>query len=445
MSVGQSRLHPSGGLARFAATCHRILRDVLRILRQRDFSRLWLGGLISMIGDWILIVGLPFEIYRRTGSTLATGAMVLAYLIPSITLGSLAGVFVDRWDRKRLMVGVNLILAVAVLPLLMMDALGIWVAYLVLLTSSSLEQLFSPAETALLPNLLEHPDDDLVTANALNGMNNQLARLIGPAIGGIIVAVGGMTAVVAIDATSFIVSAALIGSIRTTRTRAARFESLEHQAATAWARVVAEWREGLRIVVRDPVLRALLVFFVITRTGEGLTATLFVPWVTDALHSDSAGYGALLSTQALGGLAGAVVIGRMGGRLDPLRLVIIGAVAFGLIDLGLFTYPAVWPFIGPALVAMVIVGVPGAAMSAGWTTLEQTRTSDSHRGRVIAAIGAVASLGSLVGAVAAGFLGEAVPIIPLLIVQGSGYVIGGLAVAWLTRRGRGSSAARAAE
>lgn len=406
---------------------------VLRILRQPDFARLWLGGLISMIGDWILIVGLPFEIYRRTGSTLATGAMVLAYLIPSIVIGSFAGVFVDRWDRRRLMVAVNVVLALAVLPLLAIDALGLWVAYAVLLLTSSLEQLFSPAETALLPNLLENPDDDLITANALNGMNNQLARLIGPAVGGIIVAVGGLTAVAIIDAATFVISAALIGSIRTRRTRALPGDSLEQRAATAWARLAAEWREGLLLIWQQPVLRALLVFFIITRAGEGLTATLFVPWVTDALHSDSAGYGWLLSTQALGGLAGAAVIGRMGKRLNTLRLLIGGAIAFGLIDLALFTYPVLYPYIGPALVAMVIVGVPGAAMVAAWTTLEQTLAADSHRGRVVAAIGAVASVGSLVGAATAAVLGESVPVVPLLIVQGSGYVIGGLVVAWLTR------------
>jgi MFS family permease len=175
------------------------------------------------------------------------------------------------------------------------------------------------------------------------------------------------------------------------------------------------------------------VFFIITRIGEGLTATLFVPWVTDALHSDSAGYGALLSTQALGGLAGAAVIGRMGSRLRPLPLLIGGAITFGIIDLGLFTYPVIFPFIGPALVAMVVVGVPGAAMVAAWTTLPQTLANDSHRGRVIAAMGAVGSLGSLIGAVAAALIGQAVPVVPLLIVQGSGYVIGGLVVAAMTR------------
>ena len=409
---------------------------MLRILRQPNFAKLWFGGLISMTGDWILIVGLPFEIYRRTGSTLATGAMVLAFLIPSILLGSVAGVFVDRWDRQRLMVVINLILAAVLLPLLAIDALGIWIAYVVLFVASSLDLLFTPAEGALLPNLLENPDDDLVTANALNGMNNHLARLIGPAIGGIIVATGGLAAVAIIDAVSFLLAAALIASIRTAHARAQRHDSLEHEALNAWRRVLFEWRDGLRTVINHPILRALLAFFVITRIGEGLTATLFVPWTTDALHSDATGYGLLLSTQAIGGLAGAIVIGRLGSRMDPLRLVILGSLAFGLIDLGLFTYPAIYPYIGPALVVMVVVGVPGAAMMAGIATLEQTLASDSHRGRVIGALGAVGAAGSLVGAIGAGFLGQTVPVVLLLVVQGSGYVIASLTVAWMTRRQR---------
>jgi predicted MFS family arabinose efflux permease len=413
-----------------------IIRPMLRILRQRNFALLWSGGLISMIGDWAMITALPFEIYRRTGSTVATGAMVLAFLVPSIALGSVGGVFVDRWDRQRLMVVINLVLAVAILPLLAIDALGIWVAFVVLLMMSTLDQLFSPAEGALLPNLLENAEDDLVTANALNGLNNHLARLIGPVIGGIVVATGGLLAVTMIDAASFLVSAALIASIRTAHGRAVRHDSLEHAAATAWRRLVIEWTDGLRVIIHHPVLRALLVFFVITRIGEGLTMTLFVPWTTDALNSDSAGYGALLSTQAIGGFAGALVIGRMGPRVDALRLVILSALLFGLIDLGLFTYPAIYPHIGPALVVMVVVGVPGAGMMAGIATLQQTLASDSHRGRVIGALGAVGAAGSLVGAVAAGFLGEIFPVVALLIVQGSGYVIGSLTVAWLTRRGR---------
>ncbi len=186
-------------------------------------------------------------------------------------------------------------------------------------------------------------------------------------------------------------------------------------------------------MLRHPILRPLLVFTAITRVGEGLVGTLFVPWATDVLGTDAAGYGWILSAQAIGGLAGALVIGRLGARIAPLRLLAAAAVTFGIIDLVLFTYPAFYPVLAPALIGMVIVGVPGAAMGAAFATLQQTQSADSHRGRVVGAMLAVGAVGSLVGAIGAGFLGQVVPIVPLLIVQGSGYVIAGLAVAWLTR------------
>ena len=112
-----------------------------------------------------------------------------------------------------------------------------------------------------------------------------------------------------------------------------------------------------------------------------------------------------------------------------------------MIDLGLFTYPAIFPYIWPALIVMVIVGVPGAAMQASWVTLPQMYTSDSHRGRVMGAIGAVGGLGSLIGAIFAGILGTVVPVVVLLIVQGGGYVIGGMVVLALTRGRRVAAAA----
>ena len=224
-----------------------IIGQMLRILRQPNFAKLWLGGLISMTGDWILIVGLPFEIYRRTGSTLATGAMVLAFLIPSILLGSVAGVFVDRWDRQRLMVVINLLLALVCCRCLRSTRWASGSPTSSSSSASSLDLLFTPAEGALLPNLLENPDDDLVTANALNGMNNHLARLIGPAIGGIIVAVGGLLAVTVIDAVSFLVAAALIASIRTTHARAERHDRWSMRRSTPGA---ACWASGAMVSAR---------------------------------------------------------------------------------------------------------------------------------------------------------------------------------------------------
>ena len=409
---------------------------MLRVLRQRDYSLLWFGGFISHLGDFVLFVGLPFEIYRRTGSTLATAGMVLAHLVPEILFGSVAGVYVDRWDRRRLMIAVNLVQAVVLLPLLLVGQLGLWVIYAVVVVESSASQLFFPARVALVPTLLQGGKEELLTANALTGVGQHLARLIGPAAGGVIVATGGLGAVAVIDAISFVVSAGMISLIGARPGAPHRIDSLEHATLSAWNRLVHEWQQGLRLVWHQPVLRALLVFATITAIGEGLTASLFVVWTTEALHSDATGYGWVLSTQAIGGLAGALVIARLGSRLRPLPLLVGSALAFGAIDLVLFTYPVIYPYIGPALVMLVIVGVPGAGMGAASTTLQQAETEDSHRGRVVGAIGALASIGALIGATSAGILGEFLPVILLLVVQGSGYLIGGTAVALLVGRRR---------
>jgi MFS family permease len=408
---------------------------MLAVLRQRNFALLWFGGFVSMVGDFVLFVGLPYEIFRRTNSTIATAGMLLAFLIPNILLGSVAGVFADRWDRRRLMIVVNLLLALSLLPLLFVDQLGLWVIYAGLVTVSCISQPFGPAQQALIPALLEGGDELLLTANAVNGVGRHGARLIGPVIGGVIIAIGGLSAVALVDAGSFLFSAVMLAFINTSSVPRRVADSLEHAALSAWRRVVHEWRDGLRVVWHATVLRAMLVFFVITAIGEGLTGTLFYPWVQEALHSDASGYAWVLSTQAIGGLAGALVIARLGARLRPLPLLIGSALAFGAIDLVLFTYPAIFPFIGPALVMLVIVGVPGAGMQAATTTLSQSEAEDSHRGRVAGAIGAVAGIGALIGAIAAGILGEFVPVVALLVVQGSGYLVGGTAV-WLMTRHR---------
>ena len=384
---------------------------MLRVLRQRNYALLWFGGFVSQLGDFVLFVGLPYEIFRLTGSTLATAGMVFAFLIPNILLGSVAGVFVDRWDRRRLMVTVNLLQALSILPLLLVSQLGLWVIYAVLLLESSISQLFGPAQVALMPTLLEGGQEELLTANATSGVGRHLSRLIGPAIGGVVVAFGGLSAVTVVDSISFVASAGMLALIHSRPMVRPITDSLEHEAISAWRRLVSEWRDGLRRVLREPVLRALLVFFAITAVGEGLTSALFVVWVVGPLHSDSTGWGLVLSTQAIGGLAGALVIARLGSRVRPLPLLIGGA----------------W--------MLVIVGVPGAAMGAATTTLQQSQSEDSHRGRVVGAMGAVAGLGALIGATAAGVLGQVVPVIALLVVQGSVYLIGGTAV-WLMVRQR---------
>ncbi len=106
---------------------------MLTPLRQRNFALLWLGGLISQTGDWLLQIGLPVYVYLLTGSALATSIMLMVSFVPTILLGSVAGVFVDRWDRLRTMLVANVLLAAGLLPLFLVHDKGsLWMMYLTL-------------------------------------------------------------------------------------------------------------------------------------------------------------------------------------------------------------------------------------------------------------------------------------------------------------------------
>ncbi len=105
-----------------------------------------------MMGDWVMSIALPIYVYQLTGSALATSGMAVARLLPALLLGSVAGVFVDRWDRKRTMIIANLVFAVIVLPLFALrSADWVWVAYVVSFGRSLISQFFRPAENAFLP------------------------------------------------------------------------------------------------------------------------------------------------------------------------------------------------------------------------------------------------------------------------------------------------------
>lgn len=152
---------------------------MLATLRQRNFALVWFGGLISLTGDWMLIAALPYYVYQQTGSTLATAAMTVVSILPSVFLSSPAGVFADRWDRKRIMVVANVLQMIGVLFLLLVrSGQWLWLVYVVALLQSAIGAFMSPAENALLPRLVD--EQHLLSANALNSLNNNLARLLGP-------------------------------------------------------------------------------------------------------------------------------------------------------------------------------------------------------------------------------------------------------------------------
>jgi predicted MFS family arabinose efflux permease len=298
---------------------------------------------------------------------------------------------------------------------------------------------------AVLPQLVgpEH----LVEANSLGSLNHNLSRLIGPAIGGFAVAVFGLAGVVVIDAVSFVAAAALIAfiparaSFKASAAQPAHEEgAAEPQPKSAWGRLTSDLRDGILQVRGSQLLIALMIFSLITAVGEGVLGALFVPWTTDVLHGDDVVFATLLSTQAIGGIVGAVLIGRFLRTTAPALMLGAGAVIFGLIDLVLFTYPLVAAVVWPALLGMVIVGVPATAMQVGANTIGQTEVGDAHRGRVLGLWMTIMAIGAIVGTSLGGVLGQVVGIVQMTVIQGTGYVVAGVIVLFVARRAHKLSA-----
>ncbi|MGH3510102.1 MAG: MFS transporter, partial [Nocardioidaceae bacterium] len=239
----------------------RLASSAQLLRRAPDLRLLLAAGVVSMTGDWLLGIGLAYSVFAITGSTLASAVTLLAGFLPQVLVGSIAGVFVDRWDRKRTMVATNLLLAVGLLPLVLMSSVSrIWLVYLVLALESTVEMFFGPAEQAMLPLVVE--DTDLVGANALNGQCQQVARLVGSGLGGVVAAIGGITAIATADAVTFLFAALLVARIRA----AGRLPRHDEPGVLRgrFARLADEWRHGLRTAWGTRVVRVLLFFALIT-------------------------------------------------------------------------------------------------------------------------------------------------------------------------------------
>jgi len=403
------------------------MRASWRVLAgHRDLRLVLCAGLVSQSGDWILLIGLLYRVYAVTGSTVASALTMLSSFLPQVLLGPVAGVFADRWNRKLTMIVADLLLAAGLLPLFAVRGSGqVWIVFAVLIWEGAIEQFFSPAQLAMVPRLVA--DRQLLAANALSGQVSNVSRLAGSALGGVIAATSGIAGVSLADAASFAASAALLALVRTSGA-VDRPSRQGHPLAT----VAADLRGGLLLAARHRLLRALIIFGLITSVGEGIVGTLFAPFFRHVLHGSSQEYGLFMAAQAIGGIAGATFAASLGQRVPARHLLSYGAIAFGLVDLAIFLYPLGYVALWPAMTGIIVVGLPGALNMAGLLTLFQQNTEDSHRGRVFGAFAAAEGVAVLTGTVAGGYLSRPFGIVPVIAIQGAAYLIAGLLVAaWL--------------
>ncbi|GLH96613.1 MFS transporter [Phytohabitans aurantiacus] len=357
----------------------------LGVLRNREFRRLWVAATIDSFGSWLLVMAVPLHVFALTGSAMSTGLALAVQALPTVVIGPWAGVVVDRWRRKNVLVVANVVAACAVaLMLLATTSDRAAVIYVGLVVENVAICFLRPAVAAATPAVVGR-GTDLAAANALSAFTGSAFRMLGPLVGTFLVAGGWFEVVVVMDVTSYLVAAALITRVAVDRARP------PIRTATAGAAT-----RGLRYIGRTPLLRGLLATNCLYWTANAALTALLIPFVATRLHSSGRALGYLVAGLGAGYLCGSAISKALIARY-PTRAILTAAYAsVGVCFLVMFTATAL-PI---ALVAVTASGVPGAVAQVVIGYRLQVSTPDAVLGRVSAAFYTSDSVAAVTGAVA---------------------------------------------
>ena len=372
--------------------------DVLQITVMR---RVFYAQVVSLFGDFLALFAVIAVVsFRMHGTPAQLTGLQIAYMLPIVFVGPIAGVFVDRWPLKPTLISSDLIRAV--LALLLIPATSLWQVYGVLAALSCVSAFFGPAQTVTIRSHV--PVTGLMSANALMQIAFMGSRIVGPSVAGVLVARFTPTVCYAIDVISFLVSAGLIASVTIVRPA-----SLQAPTGSSSNRIHAIWidmRAGWSFIVHH----AAILFFVIAMAAGLFTIGCFGPLISiyfrDTLRASAGLFGYVSGMVGVGLLVGTQIIRQIARKpwASDTGLVLWGLVGIGG---GVLLLGAV-PHIVATFVATFVIGFAFAAIMVPASTLIQRETPPDMLGRVGSTNASVIFLGQILGLAASGILAELV-------------------------------------
>ncbi|HMA82326.1 MAG TPA: MFS transporter [Candidatus Binatia bacterium] len=348
-----SSVDPSGRLAAF---------------RYRDFRLFWLSLFISNIGTWMQMMATNWLLYELTDSPLKLGLNGVFRAVPAFALGVVSGTFADRYDRKRLMLVTQLVLAALSLGLGLLNYTGhieAWQIYAFTFVSGAVGTFDGPARQALFPSLI--PRAVLPNAVALNSLLWKGAALLGPSIGGIAISAMGMSGAFFANAASFLAVVAALMMMHTPSPAVEKRRDFVH-----------ETKAGLTYIASQPVILGLSVMEAASSLF-GLDHAMLTILSRDIFQVGAQGFGFLQSARGLGAVIGSTLFIAMGQRGAQGTVLLISAILYGA-GFALF---GLAPNFAVALVLLAFVGATDSVWSATRGTMVQLITPERYRGRMM--------------------------------------------------------------
>lgn len=383
------------------------------VFRNQNFSLLWSGQLISTIGTALTSLAASIYVFRLTDSALSVGLMLMATAAPSLLVGLFAGVFVDRYDRKKIMITADLVRAVLVflIPLLVPSNI-IWL-YIIIMLTSAIGQFFDPAHESVLPEVAS--DEELAAANSLMAISSFGSTAIGFAASGLIASAADISWAFYIDAVTFIASALCVYLIS--------IKPFTAEGETSVSIVMNNLRAGVRQLFDTPILRSLFTAQVPVLIAFGLSNALLLPFAIRALNASEFEYGIQEGMTSIGFVVGSLLMANIFDRMREgvwIAISYLGMAVMGIIYSTLFSVPL-------AILFITISGFFNAPSSIARRIIVQRNTPREMRGRVNSVFFVARDVMFLIGMGAAG-LADAIDIRVMYLVSALILLLGGVLV-----------------
>lgn len=405
------------------------MSNLKELLRIPDFRRLWTAQAISFFGDSLTIFGLLFLTQRLTGSAASVAGVLIAMSLPMLVVGLGAGVWVDRLDRKRVMIWSDVIRALLVpVFLVVRTADQVWILYVVAFLVASVSSFFSPARGALLPRVVGM--DKLMAANSLSESSRVLFTVLGTGAAGLLVGLfDGFEVAFTLDALTFVASAAMVARIRTS----GAIEPVDPSAPKTTA--LSEFLAGMRVIGGSRQLTGMLVAAGITMFGLGAVNALMVPFVIGELELKETWFGLLEASQASSMILAGTLAAVLATKLRPTTVIPIALGAAGIV-VGLFAGVSnVWQLGG----LLFVVGWFVAPLQASFATIIQTETPPELLGRTSSALNAALTASNVAAMAIAGGVAALVGVRSVFVISGVVVFISAVVAALMFRGTRAST------
>ena len=388
-----------------------------RVLSNRTFTLLWIGQLVSQSGDYIFDVVALWLVLQLTGDIFKVGLTTATIFLPAILVAPAAGVYVDRFNRRDIILVSNTFQAIVVAVIAILYSLGelqftVLLGLLFLLNTGA--QFVRPAVSAVIPSIMAK--EDLAPANSLFSISSSLNQIAGFSIGGITILVLGVVVPIYYDTLTFVFAAVSVTLIaRSTLAIPVVTKSLTQAGEADSISFKEKFLEGLRFIRASRFLLELIALAMVLNFFAGGVQTLLAPYSKLTVHGNAGTYGALLAALSIGTILGSVLIGKIESRKYVGKLLFIGVLGAGasVALIGLTTQAVI------AFGLMLVIGVSLALANLPLQVLVQARVPGNMLGRVFTSLGALVTIATPVAAVATETIASSLSIGSTLLIYGA--------------------------